>query len=66
MVNVGGGVGGIAGIGGSIGGMQWSSANIKDSLSSPVLWTSIIFLVDVAIIAALYFGFGGFKGDVAS
>lgn len=42
------------------------SYDIKGALSNPVTWSWIWFGVSVAVIGGLYFGFGGYKGDVAS
>jgi hypothetical protein len=40
--------------------------DIGGMLSQPSTWGWIYFVASVAIIGGLYFGFGGYKGDVAS
>jgi hypothetical protein len=40
--------------------------DIKGMFSQPSTWAFIYFGLSVAILGGLYFGFGGYKGDVAS
>ncbi len=40
--------------------------DIRGAFNNPSTWAWVYFGVSVAIIGGLYFGFGGYKGDVAS
>lgn len=47
-------------------GMSSFSGNQKSTTSSPATWSFIWFIGAVAFILAIYFGFGGLRGSVAS
>lgn len=40
--------------------------DIRGMFSQPATWAWLYFGASVLIIGGLYFGFGGYKGDVAS
>jgi hypothetical protein len=43
-----------------------SALNSGDNTSQPITWSAAWFLVSVAFILFIYFGFGGLRGAVAS
>jgi hypothetical protein len=62
MLNVGGGVAAIGGIGLGKGG----KVNIPAMLKEGYFWSWIIFFACLAWLFGMFAAFGGYKGDVAS